>query len=186
MTTLEDFKFISPMPEEVVKKYDSILPNQIIDIWNNYGCGRFHQDYFRVVNPDDFVDFLDENFAGLGSVTVIMTTGMGDIIAWQEGHFMLLDYRHGLISLVGTTKLFLHLLTSTETEFFVEDLKWLPYPEASQKLGAPAYNECFGYVPILGAGGNESVDNLQKLDLFTHIQVITAFMGPLDTYKVSS
>ena len=48
---------------------------------------------------------------------------------------------------------------------------------ASNRLGIPNCDECFGYVPLLGIGGGETIENLQKVDMKTHLQIITQFMG---------
>ena len=31
------------------------------------------------------------------------------------------------------------------------------------------FDECYGYVPLLGLGGSEKVDNLQKVKIKEHI-----------------
>lgn len=51
---------------------------------------------------------------------------MGDIIVWQAGYFMLLDDGYGLISVIGSERLFYDLLRSNDERFLVEDLHWLP------------------------------------------------------------
>ncbi|WP_458104641.1 DUF1851 domain-containing protein [Bacillus sp. PK3-037] len=43
-----------------------------------------------------------------------------------------------------------------------DELMWEPYPEASRIYGKPDYDECFGYTPLLGLGGSEIVENLEK------------------------
>ncbi|SCN06106.1 protein of unknown function [Bacillus wiedmannii] len=59
-------------------------------------------------------------------------------------------------------------------------MEWNPYLVAIQNYGIPAYNECFGYIPLLGLGGTEKVENLQKVKLIEHIYLITQFMGPIE------
>ena len=51
-----------------------------------------------------------------------------------------------------------------------------------ERRSVPGPGQCFGYVPILGAGGPEVVDNLQIVDMRTHLELITALMGPLDRF----
>ncbi|GEM_PF-5484614 len=64
--------------------------------------------------------------------------------------------------------------------FLDEELNWFPYPEEIEKYGEPKFDECFAYVPILGLGGPEKVENLSKVKLFEHIYLITQFMGPIE------
>ena len=67
-----------------------------------------------------------------------------------------------------------------DESFLDEELDWNPYPEAVNKYGQPAFNECFGYVPLLGLGGPEKVENLSKVKLVEHIYLITQFMGQIE------
>ncbi|WP_376699423.1 T6SS immunity protein Tdi1 domain-containing protein [Listeria booriae] len=53
------------------------------------------------------------------------------------------------------------------------------YREAVEQLGEPAYDECFGYVPLLALGGAEKVENLQKVKLREHILLISALAGTI-------
>jgi hypothetical protein len=46
--------------------------------------------------------------------------------------------------------------------------------------GHPAFNECFGYVPLFGLGGPEKVDNLNKVKLIEHIYLTTQIMGQIE------
>jgi hypothetical protein len=54
------------------------------------------------------------------------------------------------------------------------------YPKAVEMYGPLAYDECFGYVPLLGLGGSEQVKNPQKVKIKEQIMLITALLGPFD------
>jgi hypothetical protein len=54
-----------------------------------------------------------------------------------------------------------------------------PYLKAKEQLGAPAYHECFGYEPVLAAGGSAKTENLYKVKLVEHIEIITQFAGKI-------
>lgn len=183
MNKFEDFITLAPMPESLTEKYSGVLPDEVLDIWRTHGLGIFRSGYFRVINPDDYLELVDECYAGLDPIIPVFTTGMGDIIAWQGEYFVSLNYRYGLIGIMGSPRLLFHLLD--DDDYIQDELSWAQYPQACQLLGVPAYEECFGYVPILGAGGPERVENIQRVQMKTHIQVITAFMGPLDRYKLT-
>ena len=38
----------------MIIKYTKLVPNEIIDLWSNYGFGTFMQGYFKSVNPEEF------------------------------------------------------------------------------------------------------------------------------------
>ena len=82
------------------------------------------------------------------------------------------------------------IIFSPGLDFFFDDLAdgetlsnqlyWEPYPAAREQLGEPAYDECFGYVPLLALGGPETVEHLQKVKLREHIALIAEFTGVLE------
>ena len=39
--------------------------------------------------------------------------------------------------------------------------------------GSLSFDECFGYVPLLGLGGAKKVENLKKVKIREHIELIT-------------
>ena len=51
------------------------------------------------------------------------------------------------------------------------------YTDAVNKLGKLEQDECFGYVPLLGLGGSERVDNLKKVKIREHIELISQMVG---------
>ena len=51
------------------------------------------------------------------------------------------------------------------------------YNAAVKKYGELGYDECFGYVPLLALGGKESVDNLKKVKMKEHIELIYNMVG---------
>ena len=60
---------------------------------------------------------------------------------------------------------------------------WSPYSEAVAAYGEPAYDECFGYVPLLVLGGPQRVENLQEVKLIEHIALITDFAGVIPYWR---
>ena len=51
---LKDFKKEKEMPKEIIEKYKGQVPDEVIEIWKNYGLGSFLNGYLRVINPDDY------------------------------------------------------------------------------------------------------------------------------------
>ena len=46
-----------------------------------------------------------------------------------------------------------------------------------ENLGIPAYDECYGYVPLLSLGGAEKPENLQKVKLREHLDIMYQMQG---------
>ncbi|TYR78598.1 DUF1851 domain-containing protein [Priestia megaterium] len=175
---LSDFKMNSKVPSEIIERYKNIVPKEIIDFWQNYGFGTFMQGYFKSVNPEEYIDILQESSQRYKDSVVLFATGMGDLVIWAEGYVRLLNFRYGVLKTVMPN--FLYFFKSLDSEKFREEyLKWQPYPKAVENWGGISYEECFGYTPLLGLGGAEKVENLKKVKLKEHILIITEFMGPV-------
>lgn len=175
---LNDFELESNVSAGLIDKYADNIPNEIMDLWKNYGFGTFMQGYFKSVNPDDYKDILRQCSERYKDAVVLFTTAMGDLIVWAEGYVRVLNFRHGVLKTVMPN--FSHFFKSLHSEKFLNGyVMWQPYPKAVETLGEASYDECFGYTPILGLGGAEEVENLEKVKLREHILIITEFMGPI-------
>ena len=92
---LKDFKKEKEMPKEIIEKYKGQVPDEIIEIWENYGLGSFLNGYLRVINPDDYKELVEETyFRGKESIP-LFTTAFADVITWQENGFIdIVQYRY--------------------------------------------------------------------------------------------
>lgn len=183
MTIFQDFKFRAEVPTEVYHKYENKLPKQVLEVWEKYGFGSVLNGYLKIVNPDDYESLVSETYLRNSNTTVLFVTAMGDVILWDdagedEKYIVQVNYRKGKTSVIeaGFDYFFEDL---EEAGFKEKNLDWKPYSEALEKYGEPAFDECFGYTPLLGLGGAEKVENLKKVKLKEHILIITQFMGPI-------
>ncbi|MBC1722148.1 T6SS immunity protein Tdi1 domain-containing protein [Listeria seeligeri] len=175
---IKDFKKQSEVEDRIIKKYQDRVPKEISEFWKEYGFGTFFDGYLKSVNPENFEEILRLGSQRFQDGIVLFATGMGDLIIWSDNYVRVLNFRYGIIDTVmsGFTFFFEDV---SDIDFRVEELKWSPYPQATELLGAIEYNECFGYLPILGIGGAEKVENLEKVQLIEHLQLIIEFMGPI-------
>ncbi|MGX1194608.1 T6SS immunity protein Tdi1 domain-containing protein [Metabacillus sp. SLBN-84] len=164
---------------DVILKYRDKLPEGLIEAWKQYGFGTLANDFIKVINPDDYLDILEKSYLRYNQATPIFATAMGDIIVWEKGKYVnLINYRKGIVTVVSSGfKFFFEDLE--DDDFMNDELMWQPYPDAISRYGAPNYDECFGYTPLLGLGGSEKVENLKKVKLKEHILIINEFMGPI-------
>lgn len=174
-----DFKLFEKVSKDTINKYKDKVGENVIEIWEKYGFGSTFRGYLKVINPDLLHELLEETYIMPLNEIPIFVTGMGDIIVCDSrGNFVILDYRHQRIKVMWTKRnirwnYFLN-------NFFQEDYwRWNPYFEAVEKYGEPAYDECFGYEPLLSLGGKERVDNLKKVKYEVHISLIGEFQGVL-------
>jgi hypothetical protein len=179
-----DYTIVERPSAALIARYRDQLPPEVLGVWEQYGFGSFCAGYLKVVNPEEYAELLADTYKLTSSpvpppALVLFATGMGDLLIWEDGYLSTIDYRH------GTTK-----VISKGTDFFfgdvvgdymlVKKLRWEPFLTARERLGELAYDECFGYVPLLALGGPETVEHLQKVKLREHITLIAEFTGVLE------
>ena len=165
--------------QELIKKYEAILPNELMEIWRNYGFANLFDGYLRVINPDEYQDLLAETFFWRKTSIPILTTAFGDIIVVEEDQYIaIVRYKNGIFNILA--KNFRRFALNLEEDYFLNKYFQIPqYIEAVKKLGKLENDECFGYVPLLGLGGSEKVDNLDKVKIREHIEIITQLVGKI-------
>ena len=150
------------MPKEIIEKYKGQVPDEIIEIWKNYGLGSFLNGYLRVINPDDYKELVEETyFSGKENNKYI------GIIFYREEDFDIMAS--------GIKYFFCDIYNEREFTDDYFDLKL--YEKAVKRYGELEYNQSFCFVPLLGLGGKKSIDNLDKGDTLTHIYLITELVG---------
>lgn len=167
------------MEQKILSKYETILPGELIEIWENYGLGSLLGGYLKVINPESYQELLNDTYFRAKISIPILTTAFGDIITLEEGQYIgMVKYKNGnFVMLAKNFKRFMHNL---EDDYFLEKYFQIPqYVEAVKKLGELEYDECFGYVPLLGLGGSEKVDNLDKVKIKEHIELISQMVGKI-------
>lgn len=165
--------------QELLQKYKIIVPDELTKIWEDYGFGRLMGGYLKVINPENYQELLNETYFR-GTISVpILTTAFGDIVTLEEGQYIgMVKYKNG--NFVMLAKNFNRFMQNLGDEYFLEKYFQVPqYTEAVNKLGKPGLDECFGYVPLLGLGGSERVDNLHKVKIREHIELISQMVGKI-------
>lgn len=179
-TALNDYIVYESVSKETILKYKDLLPKELIEIWKQYGFGSFSNGFLKTINPDHYIDILESSYLGHEQAIPIFTTAMGDILVLEKNKYVnLLNFRKGYVHVVSSG--FEYFFQDLEdSDFMNDELMWQPYPEAVSKYDPPSYDECFGYTPLLGIGGEEKVENLKIVKLREHLLIITAFMGPIE------
>ena len=134
----------------------------------------------KIINPDDYVEILENSYCDSNISVPLFTTGFADIITWEESKYVVIvNYRktethiHPLnfnrfLTFYDSSKIYMDFLDSNQ------------YNNAIQLLGKLEYDECFGYVPLLAFGGSEKVENLQKIKLLPHIDIMAQASGRIE------
>lgn len=178
LKALQDFELYSKVPEETIKKYSGKIPEQFIEIWKNYGFGSFLNGFLKLINPDDYSDFVKKSYFEKNCIPLLITA-LGDIIVWEENaYFFIIQYRYNNFSaLARGYRVFAKLLE--ETGYFYEKANLKNIKEALNMLGTVSYDESYGYVPLLSLGGAEKPENLQKVKLREHLELMYQVQGSI-------
>lgn len=172
-----------PTPE-LIARYRDRVPAELIEVWEQYGFGTFCDGYLKVVNPDNYAEVLADTYQLTSTPSpappiVLFATAMSDLIIWERGYLVQVDYRHDYATVVGKD-IDIFFRNLPDSSYTVKKLRWEPYPAARERLGEPAFDECFGYVPLLALGGPETVGHLEKVKLREHLYLISQFTGLLE------
>ena len=62
---IKDFVKVADMPKEVIAKYKSKVPVELIEIWENKGLGTFLNGYLKVINPDNYSELVKDSYLSL-------------------------------------------------------------------------------------------------------------------------
>ncbi|MBC2048191.1 T6SS immunity protein Tdi1 domain-containing protein [Listeria booriae] len=180
----DDFKMVLAVKEDLKIQYADKIPNAMMELWNEFGFGSCMGGYLKIVNPEEYKEILTESYLRSENTIALFATSMGDLILLEteadgDTYVVMVNYRWGKTKVLASNfDYFLRFLE--EDEFRDRALEWYPYQEAKEKNGTPAYEECFGYVPLLALGGAEKVDNLKKVKLKEHIILISALAGQVE------
>ncbi|MBQ1735147.1 MAG: DUF1851 domain-containing protein [Lachnospiraceae bacterium] len=176
---ITDFVKLKDVSGELIEKYEGKLPAGIIDLWKEYGFGTFYNGYLKVIDPDEYQKLLEASYFQ-GDVSIpVFATAFGDLITWEKQRFLgIVEYRYGENEVVETGfRYFLEDVADGELDKELFNIR--QYRAAIRKYGELAYDECFGYVPLLALGGKESVNNLKKVKIREHIALISEMVGAI-------
>lgn len=177
----EGFKKYKDVDEVILEKYKNILPDEFLEIWKKYGFGTILNGYIKIVNPMDYQDILDASYF-VASVSIpIMVTAFGDIITWEKNTFIKsVKYKNGTLKGIAASFRYFWGDLITSNRFKREIFEFDKYAEALKMKGPLEFDECYGYVPLLGLGGSEEVSNLSKVKIREHILLITELVGRIE------
>lgn len=178
-----DYNIVEKTSKQVIDNYKDKLPAELIEFWQEYGFGIYMNGYLKIVNPEIYQPILNEGYNTENNKEIVFAvTGLGDFIVWVGDAIRLVDFRHGNYSIIesGDDMSWFFDMDLTEDGYVLDHFKNKNYSPAKVRLGALEFNECYGYVPLLGIGGYEKAENLQKVKLREHISMIAQMLGKIE------
>lgn len=184
MIEIRDFKKVANVPQEIINKYENILSEEIIEFWKDYGLGTFFEGFMKSINPEEYTDLMEYGTQFFKDAVPLFVTGLGDIIYVEkkDGFMGILKFRYKETKvLMQMFNLTIKLIIDENDKYFCDShIEPQMYFEALKTKEEPAYDECFGYVPILPLGGKEEVAHMNSVKIREHILLITELTGPIN------
>lgn len=176
----KEYKIKSKVDSKIINKYKETIPSELISVWESYGFGSLLGGYLKIINPDEYQAIINMSYFRANVSIPIFATAFGDIINWEENKYIrMIKYKNGTFK--GISSGFDFFWDDVITDYFCKEFFELyKYNKAIYKLGELEYDECFGYVPLLGLGGSEKVENLKKAKIKEHIELITQMVGKIE------
>ncbi|WP_418696631.1 GAD-like domain-containing protein [Bacteroides sp.] len=171
-------------------KYADTVPKELIALWQEVGLGIFCNGLFRVINPADYQEFVDEYFQREYNEGAIpfMVTAFGDLFVYVNNHIVG-DYVIYINVRYGTDKILSNNIALLLNKYVFNEstLKaWFKverYAEIKDKVGLPQLDECLGYVPALALGGTENDEHIQILKTVPYIEIIAQSIGEFERIR---
>ena len=173
---LENFIKVADMPQEVIEKYKDQVPAELLQIWQEDGLGTFLDGYLKVINPDDYLELLQDSYFRGDVAFPMFVTAFGDIVTWEKNAYVgIVQYNiQDLDIICKGMDLFVQYL---DNEYITKKFELDLYRQAVSKHCALSYNQCFGFVPLLALGGVKDVGHMDKVKVLEHIYLMYQLTG---------
>ncbi|MGD9172130.1 MAG: GAD-like domain-containing protein [Candidatus Thiodiazotropha sp.] len=176
--------------------YKGVLPDKLIEYWQEVGWSGFAEGLFWLVNPADYDHLVeiwleDTIFQKIDRYRAIGRNAFGKLYLLGERTNQTITLNcpmHAVIAIESKIRKIEKDPTSAVQSFFmgadkgkfdINDINDKPlFPQALKKLGPLESDEVYGFEPALIAGGNLSVDNLAILNLDIHLTILRQMAPP--------
>ncbi len=185
-----------PVQADEVERYRGVLPDKLLQYWQEFGWSGFADGLLWLVNPADYDHLVamwleDTPFESLDTYRAIARSAFGKLYVWGEKtnrSFTISCPTHAIIALeseVTTTEPSVDIavegffVMASKEDYDLTDMsdKSL-FTQALRTLGPLGPDEVYGFEPALIAGGEWSVNNLAKLNLDIHLIILRQMAPP--------
>ncbi|GLO63595.1 hypothetical protein MACH09_41030 [Vibrio sp. MACH09] len=188
---------IKKVSYEELEAYRGVLPNKLLEYWQEVGWSSFANGLVWLVNPalyDDLLEqwIVDTAFEKIDRYHVFARTAYGTlyVIGEKTGRsFTIHCPSHFIVAQKNSIKrvqkdpdltIQSFFAMADKNEFDIEDINDSSlFDQALIKLGPLKENEVYGFEPSLALGGGPRVECVAKLDLNIHLQILRQLSAPI-------
>lgn len=169
-------KTYDPINQLTITKYQPIFPKFLLNIWRNYGVSSHKDGFFWLVNPDDYIEVINQFIPNRRDLYVVVRTAFGGLIYYdhkaKEAYNYLCPIYRQVTSLTSNLAVVMNGWLTTE-EICVNLMFYSVYAMARQILPRPESDECYGFVPAIALGGDFSPNNVKTLKMKEHLSFLS-------------
>lgn len=166
---------IISIPEHISSK----LPQEILELFS-YGSGSYMSEFLWIVNPLEYSEILHGVYIPFYSDCYVFgRSAFGDLFAWEHDCVKFINVRHSYAEVIGRNLTIFFNNILTDWEYTKKKLKATEYADIKNSIGTIGSDECYGYFPLIAAGGNESITSIKKVKLHEHLSMIAQTIGKI-------
>jgi hypothetical protein len=165
----------------LLSDYAAIVPNELMTFWQSHGFGSYMNGFLKIIDPKEYEIFMRETYdVFLEPATVFGATAFADLLIWEGDCVKQINYRTGSTKIHGDSIAAFFNLRLARWDIVELSMQAKQFRPAVERLGEPAFDECFAYVPALALGGSEKVENIQKVKLREHLSILSQIVGVIE------
>lgn len=154
------------------------MPNEIIELWEEYGFGEYGNGLIKVGNPRDYMNSL---YVWLGRINYtkipIIVTVFGDIFYYRKleddkNDVSMLDIHYRKIAVCSYSYQDFFEKHIVDKKVIKNILRINLYKKTAKKLGVLNYNDIFFFVPTLVLGGKEDIKYIDRGNGVVHQHIL--------------
>jgi hypothetical protein len=158
--------------EPELAAYQGKLPNDLLELWKQSGWCSYGDGLLWTINPADYSEILGAWPDVTEGAHAFVRTAFGSIVFWDGELARFLDVLSGDVSTLFPTMDFNFNGALSDDKYLNAVVRQKLFKEALPRLGPPAVDECYAFVPALPLGGTESSASLQKVKLREHLHIL--------------
>jgi hypothetical protein len=160
-----------PAVAETLRKYTKKLPPQMIEFWKESGWCSYANGLIWIVNPEDFADLIEDWDVPKGSI-VFGRTAFGDLFLWSEKQVQYLFVHQSSVGeMTDDIETFMDMMLCNSS-YKGDGLMGKQFQKIVRRLGPPAIDECYAFVPALALGGDGDTNTVERVKLREHLGIL--------------
>jgi hypothetical protein len=185
-----------PVPQSAYARYENVLPPSLLDIWRLDGWSGYHGGLVWTTHPAEYDSIVasciaDTPLAGRDRFHVIQRDAFGGLVVWAEKHGRafsvcsidrrIMAYSQDFAAPNDDFDLTLLIRLSDFDRELADveddDGQWL-FERARNSLGPLDPQTMYGFVPALALGGPARLENLRKVRIDVHLELLRGLGAP--------